>query len=117
MIKTDFEKTNPPGTKYPYLRTPGAYWCAKWQKDRNGVYCMYYAFQGKCVYEKRIPLNEIHAAKKHLLEHKKFNHKIFCEQCKTVAKNGECGFAVIGRMLENSCNAEYNGSKGFVLRE
>ncbi len=31
----------------------------------------HYAFQGKCVYKKRIPLNEIHAAKKHLLEHKK----------------------------------------------
>ncbi len=115
MIKTDFEKNNPPGTKYPHLKKPGAsYRCDKW---RDGV-CMYYTSQGsERVNKKGILLADIQVAEKHLLVRKKFDRKDFREQCPTAARNGGCAFTVIGRMLENSCNAEYNGDNGFVLRE
>ncbi len=118
MMKTHFEKTNPPGTKYLTLKTRKAtYYCNEWKDSRKNGYCMYYVVQGVNLYIKRIPLNELHAAEKHLRKYKKFNRNDSREQCPIATSCGDCSFAVIGGILENSCNAEYNADSGFVLRE
>lgn len=118
-MKTHFEKANPPGTKYPRLRTRGAaYWCDKWQVARDGVYCMYYASQGaERVNKKRIPLVDMQAAEAHLRAHQKFDRRDFSAQCPTAARHGGCAFNVMGRILENCCDAGYDGANGFVLRK
>lgn len=105
----------PKGTEFPKLEFGNPYRCDGWRHDTRGVYCMYYEFSGhkKC-YKKRVPLSEIEAAAEHLKAGNIFNRPAFKSLCPVSCRDGHCGFAVIGRILEKIFGARHDGRNGFV---
>lgn len=115
MNKTlpDLPKLLPKGAEFPKLRGHGSpYLCDGWRHDTNGVFCMYYEFSG---YKKRAPLSEIEAAANYLTAGNIFDRPDFRLLCPVANRDGPCGFAVIGRVLEEIFGAQYIGRDGFVL--
>jgi len=104
--------------KFPKLGYGEPYRFHKWEYDREGRFCLYYVVTGgKKEYTKRIPIEELEAAVVKLLETCKFNREDFRELCPIASRDGECGFTVIGRILEVLYGAKYKGrGKGFQKR-
>lgn len=66
--------------------------------------------------KKRVIISEVHAALAHLAKTGSFSRKDFQKLCPTTGGDGECGFCVIGRVLEVLSVAMYAGwGEGFVL--
>lgn len=106
----------PTGTEFPKLRESGnPYRCDGWRHDTHGNCCMYYEFSGqKRRYKKRVLRSEIEAASGHLKAGNIFNRSAFELLCPVSCRDGYCGFAVIGRILEQTLGARYDGRNGFV---
>lgn len=111
-IPSDLPKLLPKGTEFQKLRGHGSpYLCAGWHRDTSGVLCMYYEFSG---HRKRAPLPEIEAAADHLTAGNIFDRPAFRLLCPVANRDGPCGFAVIGRILEKVFGAQYVGRDGFT---
>ncbi len=87
--------------------------------DTNGVVCVYYTFpsrDGKKLNEKRVPLSELVSAVEVTLKKGKFIREDFKKACPISASDGQCGFAVTGRILEFLRICKYAGrGNGFDL--
>ena len=95
------------------------YYFDKWASDKYGVLCLYYWFWDKSKTKpnkKRVPVSEIEATVRILLQNGNFSREDFRENCPISESGGSCGFAVIGRILEYLGVASYVGlGKGFRL--
>lgn len=108
----DLPSQFPKGTEFPKLRESGSpYRCDGWRHDTHDNCCMYYEFSG---HKKRVLLSEIKAAAAHLKAGNIFNRPAFKLLCPVSCRDGYCGFAVIGRILEKILGARYDGRNGFV---
>jgi hypothetical protein len=87
----------------------------RWADDRVGSACLYYRFIGAKKYTKRLPVSEIRAALKQLRVPAWFSRETFREVCPPANRDGQCGFAVGGRILEALKVAEYSGLEEFKL--
>jgi len=102
--------------EFPKLESSGEpYRFYKWDYDKNGYLCLYYIVTGgKKEYSKRIPIEEIESAIIRFLKTGKFDREDYRELCPIANRDGPCGFAIIGRILEVLYGARYEGrSKGF----
>jgi len=95
------------------------YYFGKWDCDRYGDFCLYYWFWNKSKTKKnikRVPVSEIEASVRILLQNGNFGREDFSENCPISESAGPCGFSVIGRILEYLEVASYAGlGKGFNL--
>lgn len=95
------------------------YYFAKWESDKYGNLCLYYWFWNKSKTKpnkKRVPVSEIEAAVRVLLQNGIFSREGFRENCPISESAGSCGFVVIGRIFEYLGVASYVGlGKGFSL--
>ena len=76
---------------------------------------MYYWFQGAEKHTKRLPESEIRAGLRQLRDTGWLSRERFGDVCPTAKSNGECGFAVLGRIFEALGVAVYSGNTGFKL--
>ncbi len=106
----DLQKQIPPGTRFAKLISGEPYQCDKWAHDRAGNFCLYYKV-GSC--RKRAPLAEIEEAAQCLASKNKFDRADFSNVCPIANRDGPCGFAVIGRILEKYHGAKYTGRGRF----
>jgi hypothetical protein len=89
-----------------------------WRNDRAGSPCLYYWFlarNGVDKNTKRVPVSEFRAALLQLRNVGAFSREIFRQVCPTTKSDGECGFAVIGRIFEAFGVAAYSRVDGFKL--
>ena len=99
--------------EFPKLESGEPYQFYKWDYDNSNRLCMYYYVTGgKGRHQKRVPINELTEAVHRFLQTGVFTREDFRELCPTTRKDGECGFAVIGRILEFLFGAEYQGRGG-----
>jgi hypothetical protein len=81
-----------------------------WQADREGRPCLYYTFSsrdGRSTNTKRVPTAEIATALAHLRKCGHLCASEFEESCPVAKRDGQCGFAVVGRILEALGVARY----------
>jgi len=110
--KNYWQKKIPVGTEFDKLENGAEpYRCAEWKCDRAGRLCMYYKFNG---HRKRIPHAEIDSAVAEFKSSGRFGRASFKTHCPVASSNGGCGFAVIVRILEQFCDAEFVG-RGVVM--
>jgi hypothetical protein len=89
-----------------------------WKNDRVGSPCLYYWFMardGVKKNKKRLPVSEIRAALRQLRGAGVLSREMFRKVCPTAKSDGECGYAVVGRILEALHVAIYSGNDGFKL--
>ena len=101
--------------KFPKLKHGIPYEFYKWDRDKEGRLCLYYFVTGgENVHQKRVVMNELVAVIMRFLETGRFNREDFRELCPVTSRDGDCGFTVIGRIMEYLFDAEYEGrGKGF----
>ena len=96
---------------FPKLRgNGGPYRFDRWEKD-----CLRYSFVGAKKYTKRLPECEIRAGLSQLRDTGWLSRETFRRICPRAKSDGECGFAVLGRILEALHVAAYSGDAGFRL--
>jgi hypothetical protein len=93
------------------------YYFSHWEKDRNGMACMYYWFYSRDKAkknQKRVFMAEIERLlkKAHKSDPDIINRKLFVEQCPKTLLDGGCGYAVTVRLLEALGIVEYVGRVG-----
>jgi hypothetical protein len=94
------------------LRRKEPYHFDRWE---NGS--LYYWFEGVKRHTKRLPKSEIRAGLRQLRDVGWLSRETFRETCPTAKSDGECGFAVLGRIFEALGIAVYSGSAGFKLTD
>lgn len=110
-----------PGSLRTFAKLEGGppYRFERWDQDRAGVDCLYYAFasrDGDRQYRKRVPVREVRAALRLLATAGVLNREVFVKACPVTESAGPCGFAVVGRILEYLGVAAYRGrEEGLAL--
>ena len=99
------------------LRRGEPYQFHRWENDRSGSLCLYYRFQGVEKHTKRLPESEIRAGLRQLRDIGWLSRETFGDVCPTAKSDGECGFAVLGRIFEALGVAVYSGNAGFKLTD
>jgi hypothetical protein len=88
----------------------------RWKNDQAGRPCLYYCFSGGGrVHKKRVPVSELRAALRQLRNASVLSREMFRQNCPTATSDGECGFAVVGRIFEALGVAVYSRQDGFKL--
>ncbi|OUJ18045.1 hypothetical protein AMET1_1553 [Methanonatronarchaeum thermophilum] len=86
----------------------------KWSNDREGRECLYYYVSREKKYKKRAPLDEIVNSVMRYEDQGKFDRGDFKEVCEIANRDGDCGYVIVGRILENLTDARYiNRKLGF----
>jgi hypothetical protein len=83
--------------------------------DRWEQGCLYYWFEGAKIYKKRLPETEIRAGLRQLRDTGWLRRETFRNICPIARSDGECGFAVLGRIFEFLGVAVYLDNDGFKL--
>jgi len=92
----------------------------RWANDNADTLCLYYWFMardGVKKNKKRVPVSEIRAALRQLLEGR-VKRETFRKICPVTEAAGPCGFAVVGRIFVELGIAVYSGRRdGFKLSD
>ena len=104
-VASTFEKLTPGRAPYSFDRWADGALYYKVSRRANGVWN-----------KKRVKTSEIRAALARLRRSGRFTRSDFTELCPVTAKDGDCGFCVVGRILELLGVTRFSGQgQGFTL--
>ena len=104
--------------KFDKLESEDPYHFDSWGMDKYGNECLYYWFYSKDKSkrnQKRVVISEIENLLRDNVNQEIINRSNFRDCCKTTFKAGECGYAVIARLLEYLGIAKYQKESGIQL--